>query len=210
MKSLSSTEHFKSFVVAVRADISPTTALRKIPVVAIAKILSQRISRGEKFFFEHFGHVLSRDTAHYSVYLTKIKTSLVEILVTRARKDIWAKIEGINDLTTAMTGLISLVERLMHPSILCSHALWRMWHSLEQEHNSYGGFADVDEMHEIIMTRLEEHCRDVCNRMLGTIAVIPQLDQWQSRSEPLFHTLKEDSKVTYRACKAICKGIKGD
>lgn len=158
---------------------------------------------------EHFGHFLWRDTDH-SVYLTKIKTSLGDILVTRARKDIWARIENINDPSNAMAGLISIVERLMHSSILCSNELRRMWQSLEQVHNMYGGFADTEKMQEIIMIRLEEHCRDVRNSFSGTTSTIPGLFEWQSRSEPLFHTLREDVKATSRTCKAVFKGNKGE
>lgn len=127
---------------AIRAEISLTTALRQIPAVAIAKMLSLRISKGEKFFLEHFGHVLWRDIDH-PVYLSKIKTSLGDILVTKARKDIWAKIETITDLANAMTGLLSIVERMLHSTIICSSALRRMWQTLEQAHNMYGGFADM-------------------------------------------------------------------
>lgn len=198
-KSLASTEHFKSLVTAIRAEVSPITALRQIPAVAIAKVLSMRISRGEKFFLEHFAYVLWRDTDH-AVYLGKIKTSLGDILVTKARKDVWTRIETINDLSNAMTGLISIVERLINPTMLCSGALRRMWHTLERVHNAYGGFADIEEMLEIAMVRLEEHCRDVRNKVLGTLYTVPQLDEWQSRSEPLFHTLHEDAKA--RGCQS--------
>lgn len=63
-------------------------------------------------------------------------------------------------------------------------------------------------MLEIILVRLEEHCRDVRNKFLGTVSTIPPLHEWKSRSEPLFYTLREDAKATARASKAIRKSIK--
>lgn len=59
------------------------------------------------------------------------------------------------------------------------------------------------------MIRLEEHCRDVRNKVIGTLDQVPPLDEWQSRSEPLFHTLRDDAKAASRAHKAMRKGIKG-
>lgn len=92
---------------------------------------------GKTFCIERFYHVLWRDT-DTAVCLSKIKTSLGDILVTKACKDFWFKIENINDLSTGMTALISIVDRLMHSTVLCGSALRIMWQSLERVHNTYG------------------------------------------------------------------------
>lgn len=112
------------------------TVLCQILAVSIAKVLSLRISRGEKFFPEHFGHVLWRDTDN-KLYLSEIKTSLGDILVTKACKDIWVMIDNINDLATAMKRLIHVVERLMHHKVLLGSALSYMWEWLEGLHNRH-------------------------------------------------------------------------
>lgn len=61
IRSLNSSQLFKSLLMAIRDEVAPRAALRKIPSVAIAKVLSLRISRGDKFHLARFGPALWRN-----------------------------------------------------------------------------------------------------------------------------------------------------
>lgn len=58
VRSLNSSQLFKSLVRAVRDEIAPRSAVRQIPTVSIAKVLSLRMSREDKLYLAYFSPVL--------------------------------------------------------------------------------------------------------------------------------------------------------
>lgn len=154
---LSPIQQLKGHVDSIRQELCPQNSLFQIPAVALLKLATLRWTAHDGFLLEHFGALLYRDANPPVGAEQRMGIGKTEIYSSPPGKDIWAALDSLLPLHLAISGLADAADKLLHPDILSSKGIWKVWRRLTRLFASQAGRAAPRLLDTAFKSRLTEH-----------------------------------------------------
>lgn len=129
------------------------------------------------FVSEHFGFVTWKDPTIGPRRISKVKGLYRHMYALQAKRDMWAPIESIEDLSNVIEGLQSAARRIMHPSILSGDDLAALRGQIKHVCIEHGVRARIGTLTEAVKARLEGYVQMIRRRATSSTVEVPPLNQ---------------------------------
>lgn len=210
LRHVKMSNELRNYFPAVRRDLCGEQAsLHSFPEVALARLLTLRLSKEDGFMLDMFGLVMVKDVSMTQNTTKAVRLRGKDVDVRRPRNDQWLPVFSIKAMKHVMEGIATATQALLHPSILCHTQLRALGALITKAWIESGGYMEINALYEIFQTRLEEHAVSVRAKVAGEIELLPHLCTLGPRSSPMMVQAKATAKIRYLSLGAMIKHKKG-
>lgn len=166
------------------------SSLYSFPEVALARLLTLRLSKKNGFMLDVFGLTMVKDVSNQHNSTKQVRLHGKDVDVRRPRNDHWLSTYTVESLRHAMEGLAFAAKHLLPPSVLRHLEIRELASLISKLWVDKGEYVETTELYDIFQMRLDEHSMSVRAKVAGELDEIDHL-----RSSVMMQQIKATADI---------------